>query len=321
MNGQSGAMRWLVLAAIAFFVSASISDALAWPDKKDEPKKAPADGEPNDDKDPFAEDPSTGAGDEPSGTDASKEKEKKEPELKGEALKSHKREVKAITNDLHKTKNRAEVERKIRRMGTSGKRAERDALIRFTTKNKNHEYVKYGFDALSTIGNRAAIEHLCSKHALRHKSFLIALSAAQALGSAKDPRAAAPLIDVMTNKRSKADVVAACAIAAARCAPTNKEVIKSLLKQSHHKKDAIRSGTLEAIGYLASNDAVERLKEALFSDKLARARAAAATGLGHTRRKAVIEDLEQSIQSETSQHVKEAASAAIQSIQRGKATR
>ncbi len=302
---------WMLTIAMLF---AWWGTSYAMPDEKtDTPKSAP---ENEDEKDPFADDPSVGAGND---GESSKKKadEKPEPELKGDALKAHKREVKVLVKDLHKTKSRVEVERKIRRMGTSGKRAERDALIKFATKNKNHEYVKHAFDALAEIGNLAAVQFLCGKDALKHKAFLIAHSAAQALGRTKSWDAAIPLLDVMTSKRTKAEVVSECALAVAKCAPTRKAVIKTLMKYSRHKKDSIRSASLEAIGYLNTDDAVERLKDALFSDKLARARAAAARGLGHTKRKAVIEDLEQSLQSETSQHVKEAASNAIQSIQGG----
>ena len=246
--------------------------------------------------------------------------EGEEPELTGKALKEHKKKVKALVKELHKTKNREGVRLRIERMGASGTRLERDALMLFATNNKNHEFVKHAFDALAVIGDRKSVDFLCGKNALRHKAFLIAQSGAIALGNAKDPRAASHILDVMLHKRTKIEVVSSCAIAAAKCAPNDERVIEALFKQSHHRKDTIRSNTLEALGYLASDDAVKRLQEALTEDKLARARAAAATGLGWTYRPDAIPILEASIASkkENSMHVRQAASAAIQVIRKGK---
>ena len=243
-----------------------------------------------------------------------------EPELTGDALKEHKKAVKALVTQLHKTKNRASVAGKIERMGASGTRVERDALMKFATKNKNHEFVKHSFDALSDIGDKPSIDFLCGKEAVRHKSFLIAHSAAVALGGAKDPRAAPHLLDVMLHKRTKIEVVSECAIAAAKCAPKDERVIETLFKQSRHKKDTIRSNTLEALGHLGSDDALTRLAEALEKDKLARARQQAATGLGWTYRQDAIPILEACIASkkERSQQVKMAASDAIKVIRKGK---
>ena len=240
-----------------------------------------------------------------------------EVELTGKALKEHKKQVKALVKVLNKEKNRESVRMKIGRMGTSGTRVERDALMLFATGNKNHAFVSHAFDALSAVGDRKSIDFLCGKQALRHKSFLIAHSAAEMLGNAKDARAAPHLLDVMLNKRTKIEVVSACALAAAKCAPKDDRVIETLFKQSRHRKDTIRSNTLEALGYLESDEAVARLTEAINEDKLARARAAACTGLGWTHRTDVIPTLEQVLRKDNSLQVKDAASRAIQMI-RGK---
>jgi len=243
--------------------------------------------------------------------------EEEEPELEGEAKKAHERRVKGLLKQLKNEKNRELVSGQISALGADGSRVARDTLIRFATRNKNQEYVHYSFQALAKIGGKKAIEFLCGKEALRSRDFLVQHSAAEALAEAKDARATGPLIDVLTAKRTKSKVVGACAIALGKSAGEDERAVEVLFKYSAHRKDTIRSYAVEALGYVASDEAVARLTEVLETDKNTRAREYAAKGLGHTERSDVIPLLRRVASEENAFTVRTACVSAIKEIQGG----
>lgn len=242
--------------------------------------------------------------------------EEEEPVLEGEAKKAHLKEVKRLVKQLKDGKNREFVARRIELMGTEGTRASRDALMQFATRNKNQQYVDHSLRALAGIGGKKSIEFLCGKNALRSKHFLVQHSAAEALASARDERAVGPLLDVMTSKRTKIKVVGACALALGQSAGTDERVVDVLFKYSRHRKDTIRSYAVEALGYLATDEAVARLTEVLEGDKNTRVREYAAMGFGHTRRSDVIPLLKKALSEETAFTVRDACMRAIRMLQR-----
>jgi len=246
-----------------------------------------------------------------------KEEEEEEPELRGEAKKAHDREVKRFLRILENEKNRALVSERIQALGADGSRAARDALMKFAERNKNQEFVHYSFMALADIGGKTAIEFLCGKAALRKRDFLVQHSAAEALSQAEDVRAIEPLLDVMTSKRTKIKVVGACAIALGKIAGGHEKAVKALFEYSAHRKDTIRSYAVEALGYLATDEAVTRLKSVLEEDKNTRVREYAAKGLGHTKRDDLVPYLQKVAGQETAHTVRDACVWAIKELQRG----
>lgn len=243
--------------------------------------------------------------------------EAEEPELTGEALEAHEREVKDILRFLRKEKNQEIVRARISELGVTATRAGRDALMEYAEGNKNHEFTQHAFRSLAKIKGKTAIEFLCSKSALQSRDFLVQHAAAEALGEAADPRARGPLLDVLGNPRSKSKVISACAIALAKCAADDELTIEALFVYSRHKKDTIRAYTIEALGYLGSDAAFERLSEALREDKNTRVREYAARGMGHLRRAEALPVLRESIENEKAHTVRQACLDAIRRIQGG----
>ena len=94
----------------------------------------------------------------------------------------------------------------------------------------------------------------------------------------------------------------------------HQKAVKALFKLAHHRKDMIRSYALAAIGQLGTDEAVERLEEALFKDSNSGAKTYVATGLGNTGRPDVIPILKKAMAKSNSLQVKTACSAAINSI-------
>jgi HEAT repeat protein len=199
-------------------------------------------------------------------------------------------------------------------LGIQKTRVARDALMEYATDNKNQEFVGYAFRSLAKIGKKKAVEFLCGKEALQSREFLIQRSAAEALQEAKDPRARDALLDVMGGRRTKIQVVGACAKALALCAPKDELVVETLFHFTKNRKDTIRASVVEAIGFLATDEAVDRLKEVLFEDKNARVRAAAATGMGHTKRAETIPFLEKALEEEKAFTVRNACMMAMRVI-------
>ena len=238
-----------------------------------------------------------------------------DPELDAEAQREHEEKVDAIVDDLRREKNQEMVRERIRALGAEKTRVARDALIQYATRNKNHEFVSLAFDALSTMGSLKTLEFLCGRWGLESKNFLVQFSAAEALGRTRDARAAEPLLDVMTGRRTKDKVVSACAIAVARCAADDDLTIQVLLKYSEHRKDTIRAYVMEALGYLKDNeDAFFRLVEGLQEDRNTRVREYAARGLGHTGNPDAIPVLRDAMQDERAHTVRTACAAAIREI-------
>ena len=243
--------------------------------------------------------------------------EPSDPVLEGEAKKAHEKAVKALLKQLKTEKNREVVELRIKELGSRKTRAARDALIAFVKGNKNHEYVTHAFYALADIGGKTARTFLVGKHALRSRDFLVAHSAAEAVGRTRDERAAPDLLEVMTHKRTKIKVVGASAIALGKCGGDHAPSVEALFKYSHHRKDTIRAYAVEALGYLGTDAAIERLTEALQEDDNARVRAAAATGMGWTHRNETIEILEKALTEDNSHHVRHAVLAAVKILRDG----
>lgn len=231
-----------------------------------------------------------------------------------EERKAHDKDVKRRLHELLAEKNKVLVIAKMERFGKDGAPAKRDALILYVRRTKNQEHKNTALLALAEIGGKKVCDFLCGKDALKSRDFMVQRSAATALGILKDPRAIDPLLEVMTSKYTKIQVVGGCAKALAQSYPNDEKVVKTLFDYTHHKKDTIRSMSLEALGYLASDAAVERLTEALLKERNTRARGAAATGLGHTLRRDVIPLLEERIGKDNSLTVKDCCSRAIKYI-------
>lgn len=240
-----------------------------------------------------------------------------EPELKGKAAKRSRTIIKQHIKYLEKEKSQGLLVDRITDLGTRKNRGARDALIKFASTRKSKEYIASAFFALAEIGGRVAIEYLCGPKALGSKDFLVAQQAAEALGKAKDESAIRSILGVLYKKGTKIEVVSACCITLAKSAPKDDRVIKAVFEHSEHGKDTIRAGAAEALGYLASDEALTKLKAILDGDKNARVRSAAATGFGWTLRPEVIPWLRTAIANDNSHHVRTAAHEAIQYLQRG----
>ncbi len=235
-------------------------------------------------------------------------------EMTPEEKKEHQKAVKLVLHKLKTERNKVVVLAHIERLGSEGEKVGRDALIAFVKGNKNQQQLDGAFRALAKIGGKVSVEFLCGKLALNSRNFLVQHSAAVALGSAGDPRAVGPLLAVMTKKTTKIFVIGACAGALAQSYPDDEGAVKALFKLTHHRKDMIRSYALSAIGHLGTDEAVERLKEALFKDSNSGAKTYAATGLGNTGRRDVIPILKEAMAKSNSLQVKTACSAAINII-------
>ncbi|MDJ0521671.1 MAG: HEAT repeat domain-containing protein [Planctomycetota bacterium] len=238
-----------------------------------------------------------------------------EPVLKGKAKSRHAKEMKARFQYLEGRKQHGLLVDRIRDLGTQQHRSARDALIRFATKRKSKEYIAAAFRALASIGGKKSIAFLCGKHALASGDFLVAEQAAEALAAAKDPGAIDPIIAVMTHKRTKIEIVRACALALAQSGPDDEDITRILLEYSDHKKDTIRAGATEALGYLKADAAMARLTHLLVADKNTRVRGAAASGIGHSGRTEMIPVLRQAIAKDKSHTVRTAALDAIAELQ------
>jgi HEAT repeat protein len=248
-------------------------------------------------------------------SDGSPEPAEDEPVLEGEAKQKHEKEVKEILGRLNSAKNRESVVGDIKILGAQKTRAARDALMAFATGNKNHDYVKHAFEALAKIGTKRGVAFLCGKDGLRSGNYLVQHSALEALGVMKHPASVGPLLDVLTDKASKIEIMGAAAKAVARTAPTDERVAETLFLLCDHKKDTIRSNALEALGYLGTDKAMARLVDAMKNDKNTRARASAATGIENSKRKDQIPRLREAVEAEKALTVKAAIFQAIKTLE------
>ncbi len=240
-----------------------------------------------------------------------------DPVLEGAELKAHERAVKILLHELRTQKNRVVATGHIERLGKAGGRVNRDALIAFATGNKNQEYVTHAFNALANIRDKATVAFLCGKQALTCNSFLVQFAAAEALANTESPDATKTLLKVVTNKRTKIKVISAAAVALARCGRDDPEAVKVLLEYSEHRMDTIRAYTLQAIGYLGTKEADERLLDVLANSNNTRSRESAAMGMGNSRRAVFVPALENAIKEDGSHGVRMAANTAIGKIQGG----
>ena len=240
-----------------------------------------------------------------------------EPTLRGKPKSLHNKQVKKHLDYLKNNKNQGLMVDRIKDLGTRKNRGARDALMKFAVTRKSKEYVSGAFFALAGMGGRIAIEFLCGPKALGSKDFLVAQQAAEALGEAKDEAAINAILEVLNAKGTKIEVVSACCIALAKSSPKNERVIAAVFEYSGHGKDTIRAGAAEALGYLASDEAVGRLTLLLQGDKNTRVRAAAATGMGHTKRPELIPVLRKAIEADNAHTVRTAAHESIQKLQKG----
>lgn len=247
--------------------------------------------------------------------EAPAEAEEEEPVLKGEAKRKHQAEVKRHLAYILERKTQDLLERKIEEVGAEGTRAARDALIKFSIGRKSKRYVKAAFLALGGIGGKTTRDFLCGKHALLSKDVLVAQFAADALGTMGDPRATGPLLDVLTNRRTKTLVIGACAQALAKCAARDEKATEVVFEFSRHKKSSIRGPVVEGLGYFGTDEATARLEEVLTGDANAEVRAAAARGFGHANRSEAVPLLRKAAGEDRSASVRKACLAAIVTIQ------
>ena len=237
-----------------------------------------------------------------------------EPELTGEAKEKYAKELKAHLEALRNEKNQEMVRGSIARYGAAGTRAGRDALMIYATGNKNQEFVTLAFQALAKIKDKKSIEFLCGKSALKSGDFLVQQSAANALGDARSPLAVAPLLDVLTATTTKIEITGSVCRAVARSAPKDERVVETLFKLADAVKDTIRANATEALGYIGTDKAMEKLKDALVNDKNTRVRGAAATGMKNSGRKDMVPSLEKALALDKSMTVKDAIQTALKEL-------
>lgn len=246
-----------------------------------------------------------------------REEEKEEPVLKGEAKRKHQAEVKRHMNYLLDRKTQDLLEKKIGEVGAERTRAARDALIKFSIGRKSKRYVKAAYLALGGIGGKTTRDFLCGKHALLAKDVLVVQFAAEALGKMRDPRATGPLLDVLTNRRTKTLVAGACAQALAKCSGRDERATEVVFEFSRHKKASIRGPVVEGLGYFGTEEAMARLEEVLTGDANAEVRAAAARGFGHANRSGAVSLLKKVAEEDRSASVRKACLDALVTIQGG----
>lgn len=239
-----------------------------------------------------------------------------EPPLDGKEKQEHEKAVKELLAALHGEKNREMVRGRIVNLGVVGTRVGRDALMQFATNNKNQDFVNESFQALSKIGDNVALHFLCSKAALRSSNFLVQMSAAEAVAKTKNPRATTALHEILTHRAAKIEVIGAAAKALAQCAPPGHASLQAIFVFANHKKDTIRANALEALGYLATDEALARLTDALQNDKNGRIRGAAATGMAHSKHKAMIPVLRAALEAESAFQVKNAIMEALDKLEK-----
>jgi len=234
-----------------------------------------------------------------------------EVELTGDAKEAHEKKVKAIVEAMNAENNLEMLRGTTERLGAEKKREGRDALMRFTVGNKNQERITLAYEALGKIGDRKSVEFLCGKTALRSGDFLVQQTAAEVLGKIKSPLAIGPLLDVLTAPSTKIEVMGSAARAAAQSGPRDERVVETIFKLCDTGKDTIRANALEAVGYLGSDKALDRLKDALVHDKNTRCRGAAARGMKNSGRKELIPVLEAAVPAERALTVKDEIARAI----------
>jgi len=243
------------------------------------------------------------------------EAEEEEPVLKGEAKRRHQAEVKRHMAYLLDRKTQDILRQKIEKVGGEGTRAARDALIKFSIGRKSKKYVKAAFLELGDIGGKTAREFLCGKHGLLSKDVLVQQFAADGLGRMRDARATGPLLDVLTNRRTKTLVAGACAQALAKCSSGDEKATEVVFGFSRHKKASIRGAVVEGLGYFGTEEALRRLEEVLTTDTNAEVRVAAARGFGHAKRTEALELLRKAAADDRSASVSKACLEAIAEIQ------
>ena len=206
------------------------------------------------------------------------------------------------------------VERQISALGKNASRAARDALIEYSRAQKNHEYVKYAYDALARIGGTTVLEHLTGEHGLAAGDYMKQRYAAEALGNMKDARAVEAVLELLNGKRTKIEVKGACCIALAKMGPEDERCIDAVMRHSAHKHDTVRANATEALGHLGSTDALQRLLYLLEKDKNTRVRGAAATGLGILKNPEAIPALQKAAEDDKSLTVKDQAIWALEQM-------
>ena len=237
-----------------------------------------------------------------------------DPVLTPEQQEEHDAEVAKHLDVLLNEKNKEMVERQISALGTNGSRAARDALIEYSKAQKNHEYVSHAYAALARIGGTTVIEHLLSEHGLGANDFMKQRYAAEALGNTKDARGIEPVLELLNDKKTKIEVEGACCIALAKMGAEDERCIDAVMRNSAHKHDTVRANAAEALGYLGSTDALQRLVYLMEKDKNTRVRGAAATGLGILKNPEAIPALQKAAEGDKSLTVKDRAIWALEQM-------
>lgn len=222
--------------------------------------------------------------------------------------------VEAKVKALHKERNREEVRIRIDAMSASADPNVREALIRFSTKNKNLEFVDHTFRALGKIGGERVVEHLTGENGVWHRDFMIQKAAVETLGEMKDTRALDVLVAKNDDRRIKIEVLHSLCLALAKVAPGDERVVAIVFDRAEHKKDTIRAGAVEALGYIAGDKATEVLIDKLENEGNTRVRGAAAKALGMIGGAKVVEPLRTAAEEDRALSVKTLATEALKKM-------
>ena len=114
---------------------------------------------------------------------------------------------------------------------------------------------------------------------------------------------------------TKIELTGSVSRAVAQTAPKDERVVETLFKLADAVKDTIRANAIEALGYVGTDKAMEKLKTALSEDKNTRVRGAAATGMKNSMRKDMIPFLEQALAADKSMTVKDAIETALKALE------
>jgi hypothetical protein len=244
------------------------------------------------------------------------EAEAPEEPLEGALRRQYAAERSEFERELRTAREPGEVENVMRRLAALPGRAGRDAVIRFVRSAKDPQLMNLAVNLMARRTDGVALRFVCgpdglgSMHAHSMDSW-----ATNAIESAKNPALVPYLLEVAAERKTKALVMGLAIRMAAKMAPTDPRVIEAAFRVVRHKQAEARYPALEALGHIATPEAIEVLLEAGRSDRDATVRGSAYTGVANAGRFDLLPQLRALLQREGSAAVKSEAGDAIRKLE------
>lgn len=253
---------------------------------------------------------------EPAAPPALAQAEAPEAPLEGDLKRQYEEQLAAYGKELRAAREPGAVEAVMKRLALLPGRPARDAVIRFVRAAKDPQLLNLAVNLLAKRTDGVSLRFVCGPDGLgSYHAHAMDSWASEAIRTARNPALVPYLLEVAADRKAKALVVGLATRLVAELAPKDPRVIEAAFRAARDKRPEARYPGLEALGHVATPEAIGLLLDGAEKDPDAYVRGSAYTGVANAKRFDLLPRLRELLAKEGSSAVRSEGADAIAKLE------